>query len=479
MDIAELLRHGSARAIGHAVAARQITSTEVTRWYLDRIERFDRGVHGINSVRSVSPMAIASAERADREIEAGRIRGPLHGVPYLVKDNMFTTDGCTAAAGAAALATFVPPYQATLVTRLSEAGAVLLGKTNLTEFADFVSDVMPAEFSGAGGVVRNPLGIRYDRGQGSSVGSAAAVAARFCAFAIGSETQNSIQTPATHSSIVGFKATVGLVSRHGVVPLVPSQDSPGTLTICVEDAWLVLQAIAGPDVRDSATLSCPMVLEQARGAPSLHGLRIGVPRRLQADLVMSDEMAPALDRVLNTLSEEGAVIVDPCDLPTADPLHEARSCVFRTEFKASLNSLLSDLRPCGIDSMETLIRWNELHPQAVPFGQSLLQAANATDGVRNAQYLADRRRDIVLSDAAGIVAAMQSSDVDVLLVPMTAAARCTGKAGAPVVSIPAGQYGKGAPFGITLFSNRWSDGRLLKMAAAVEKAVGDRVLSDV
>jgi amidase len=476
-DISTLLLTGTARSIGSAIVAGDITSREVTAWYLSRIERLNGGERGINAVRTISPNAMAQAAEADQELAAGRRRGPLHGVPFLLKDNVFTADGCAASAGSRALATFVPPYEATLVTRLREAGAVLLGKTNLTEFADFVSDVMPSEFSGAGGVVRNPLGTRYDRGQGSSVGSAACVAARFCAFAIGSETQNSIQTPATFTSIVGFKPTVGRVSRHGVVPLVPSQDSPGPLTVDVADAALVFDAIAGADMNDSLTLS---FFADPSGADvdvaaTVRGLRIGVPRRFIADNVLNDERRAAFDDVLARLSAAGAVIVDPCDLPSAEQLNEVRSCVFRTEFKESLNQLLRALEPCGIASMEDLIAWNRANPDAIPYGQSLLEAANATTGIRAAQYIADRRRDLALSVDAGIVAALRAGSADVLLAPMTAAAKCTGKAGAPVVAIPAGADATGAPFGITVFSAPGEDRALLRAAAAIERVIAKRI----
>jgi amidase len=477
MDIGDLLLNGSARAIGNAIAAGHLTSLEATKWYLHRIDRFNNGKDGINAVRSLSPAALPQAEAADREIAAGRSKGPLHGVPYLAKDNIFSSDGSTAAAGARALAGFMPPYQASIIDRLSRAGAVLLGKSNLTEFADFVSDVMPSEYSGAGGVVRNPLGIRYDRGQGSSVGSAAAVAARFCAFAIGTETQNSIQTPCVFSSIVGFKPTVGRASRHGIVPLVPSQDSPGPLTICVDDAALVFDAIQGGDLRDTATLAFPAEPVGELAGGSLAGVRIGVPRRFVADAVMNDDRAPAFDRVLGALSRAGATVVDPCDLPSAEQLSEVRSSVFRTEFKASLNELLGALRPCGIDSLQSLIEWNANHPEAIPYGQSLLEAANAADGILFPQYLADRRRDMALSAAGGITGALACGSVDMLLSPMSAAAKCTGKAGAPVVALPAGCDRTGQPFGVTLYAMPGGDRQLLRLAAAVERIISERLLA--
>ncbi|USX20939.1 amidase family protein [Oxalobacteraceae bacterium OTU3REALA1] len=472
MDLSSLLSVGTARSIGEAIAAHKVTSTDVTAWYLQRIEQFNAGAQGLNCVRSVSPLALEQAGFADADLAAGRWRGPLHGVPFLVKDNVFTADGSAASAGCKALAGFIPPYEATLVKRLREAGAILLGKTNLTEFADFVSDTMPAEFSGAGGVVRHPFGLRYGRGLGSSVGSAAAVAARLCAFAIGSETQNSIQAPAIHTSIVGFKPSVGRVSRYGVIPLVPSQDSPGPLTITVADAMLVYQAMAGPDANDLATLR--EFAQCAHTGGSIRGMRIGVPRKYMADVVGA-EAGRAFERVLSSLADAGALIIDPCDLPAARQLSELRSSVFRTEFKESLNSLLREHRPCGIASLQDIIEWNRVHPEAIPYGQSLLEAANATSGTSGEQYVADRQRDIELSLEEGIRGALQAGAADVLLAPMAVAAKCTGKAGAPVVAVAVGEDEVGLPFGATVFAQPGSDDLVLHAAAAIENVVGRRI----
>ncbi|HAB73337.1 amidase family protein [Pantoea septica] len=469
-DLFSLLATGSARAIGAAIAAGEMTSLEATEWYLNRIEQFDSD---INCVRSLSPAAREEARRADAERAAGRSRGPLHGVPFLVKDNIFTLDGCFASAGASALATFRPPFEASLITRLRDAGAVLLGKTNLTEFADFVSEIMPAEFSGAGGVVRNPLCLQYGRGQGSSVGSAAAVAAGFCAFAIGSETQNSLQAPAVHSSIASFKPSVGRVSRYGVIPLVPSQDSPGPLTRTIEDALSVYQAIAGADMQDTATLTD---FAEASGGASLQGLRIGVPRRFIADSVLTESRQAVFEGLLEALAQAGAVIVDPCDLPAAEQLNAVRSCVFRSEFGASLNGLLGTLAPCGITSLNDLIQWNRAHPDAIPYGQALLEAAEAAPDIRSEQYRRDRRADIALSLDAGILAALRAGRADLLLSPMAAAAKCTGKAGAPVAAIPAGQDAEGLPFGVTLYAAPGHDLLVLQAAAAVERVIGKRIV---
>ena len=260
-----------------------------------------------------------------------------------------------------------------------------------------------------------------------------------------------------------------------MIPLVPSQDSPGPLTVCVDDAGLVFRAIAGADMRDTATLSVFSDAGQAGEAAGLKGVRIGVPRRFIADNVMNADRTPALARVLAALSQAGAVIVDPCDLPSAEQLNDVRSCVFRTEFKEGLNALLGGLRPGGIASMEDLIAWNHAHPEAIPYGQALLEAANATTGILGSQYVDDRRRDVALALDGGIVAALRAASADVLLAPMTAAAKCTGKAGAPVIALPAGRDGSGAPFGITLFAAPGDDHALLRIAAAVEKVIGERI----
>jgi len=475
-DADTLLLTGSITEIGAAYRLHKLSIVEAANWYERRIEALNRKGPKLNAIRQVSSRIAEEARRLDEELVAGRDRGPLHGIPVVLKDNILTNDGLKASAGAAALADFVPAHDATLVRRLRAAGAIVFAKANLTEFADFVSDVMPSEFSGAGGVVANPHGIRYDRGQGSSVGPAAVVSAGLCPVAIGSETQNSIQTPASFSSVVGFKPTVGMVSRHGVVPLVTSQDSPGPLTRCVADAVLVAQAIVGPDVSDSASLH----VRHARRnvvVGSIDGLRIGVPRRTIADRADLADLMPIFETALSKLSAAGATIVDPCDLPTAEQLQDVRSCVFRAEFKSALGAFLgANGGPCGMHTMADIIAWNEKHPEAIPYGQSLLIAANETDGVDDERYSIDRARDVALSLTGGIALALTANDVDLLMVPMGAAAKATGKAGTPVVAVPVGLAPSGVPFGITLLGAPGEDFRLLAAASLVENVVSQRVI---
>ncbi|MBI2737594.1 MAG: amidase [Rhodospirillales bacterium] len=446
---------------------------EAVEWYLARIERFRR----LNAVREISPRALQQAKLADDALAAGRELDPLHGIPVLLKDNILASE-MKACAGARALGQFAPRRDAGIVARLRAAGCIVLGKTNMTEFADYVSDVMPSEFSSAGGVVENPHGIRYDRGQGSSVGSAAAVAASLAPLAIGSETQNSIQAPACWSSVVGYKPSVGRVSRAGVVPLVPSQDSPGPLARCVADAALVGARLAGADPRDSWTLTyAQCAAPDADKAVDLAGLRIGVPRRQVAARAEFDGVMPLFDAVLSRLASGGATIVDPCDLPSAEQLQEVRSSVFRTEFKAALNAFLEDCNgPGGMHCLADIIAWNDRHPDAIPYGQPLLIAAQETNGLADALYRADRARDVALSLDAGIAATLSMHDVDVLVAPMGAGAKCTGKAGAPVLAVPAGKHASGAPFGITLFCKPGGDATLLAIGAAIERTLGGRDL---
>jgi amidase len=476
-DIENILMQGSIAELRALYLAKRLSVVDAVNWYLSRIHAISENGPAINAVREVSLRAIDDAKKADEAIARGEDLQVLHGIPVLLKDNILTGDGMKAAAGAAALRNFQPAGDATLVKRLRSAGAIVLGKTNLTEFADFVSDVMPSGYSGNGGIVKNPHGIEYGRGQGSSVGSAAAVAASLCMFAIGSETQNSIQTPASYSSVVGYKPTVGLVSRAGVVPLVPSQDSPGPLTRSVEDAALVASVLVGPDMADTASLISSKTILGSLSCEGLKHIRVGVMRRQIADREEFLAVMPFFENVLKKLSVAGATIIDPCDLPSAEQLQEVRSSVFRTEFKAALNAFLKENgSPCGIDSMETLIAWNEAHPEYIPYGQSLLLASNATTGIDDPQYQADRARDITLSVTAGIDAAIDMFDVDVLIAPMAAAAKLTGKSGVPVVAIPCGLGPNFIPFGVTIVSKCGSDARLLAIAQQVERIVGERKL---
>ena len=469
-----ILAAGSLADIRAAYAQKALSVREAVSWYLARIAASNETPRSLNAVRVVSPRALDDAAAADRLLAAGGSLPPLFGIPVLLKDNILTADGMTATLGVAALKSFVPRSEATLVRRLRRAGAIILGKTNMTELGDYVSDVMPSCYSGAGGVVKNPRGPEFGRGQGSSVGSAAAVAAGLAPVAMGGESGNSIQAPASHAGVTGYKPSLGRLGRAGVAPLVPSQDTIGPLARSVEDALLVAEVLSGPDPRDGATL-IRAIQDTPLGPLELGRISIGIPRQAMADRADFDGSRGVFGDVVEKLRRAGARIVDPCDLPSAEELMAVRSSVFSTEFKVFFNAFLAEHgSPCGIGSLADLIAWNEAHPETIPYGQSLLLAAELRSDLDDATYRADRARDVLLSTTSGIDAALERSGVDVLMAPMAAASKCTGKAGAPAISIPVGLDANDAPFGITLYTSVGKDRMLAAAATAVEACVGLR-----
>ncbi|EJU14979.1 amidase [Sphingomonas sp. LH128] len=462
--------------LGAAMAAGRLTSVALCDHFLDRIARLDRAGPMLNSVREENPEARAIARALDAERAAGAVRGPLHGIPVLLKDNIATGDGMATTAGSLALAGLRPLRDAGIVRRLRAAGAVILGKCNMTEFADYLADTMPSEYSSAGGVVRHPHGLRYDRGGGSSVGPACAVAAGLAVFAIGSETQNSIQTPASQSAVVGLKPTVGLVSRAGIVPLVTSQDTAGPLTRSVADAAVVLAAIAGADFGDSATLDAAThAADYGRfpDASALAGARIGVARRVYFGRPGQAAADAVADAALVVARVHGAMVIDPADVPTADAVAALRSTVFPSAFKAGLNAFLEaqgPAAPCA--NLAAILAFNAANPEAcLRYGQALAEAAEGSAGIDAPVYRADRQRDVLLSRTLGIEAVCQHYGLDALLVPGGAAAKLTGKAGCPVLTVPAGWGDDGWPAGISLIGPAFSEPRLLAIGHALEQAL--------
>ena len=360
-----LLEFGTVAQIANAYRSGAVSIENAICWFLARIETYNHAGPSLNAVKAISATAIFEAQKLDVELAAGQDRGPLHGIPVLIKANVMMGPDYSVHAGVAALRNFRPTITATIVARLRAAGAIILGQTNMTEFADYVSDIMPAGFSGAEGYVLNPHGIEYGRGQGSSVGSAAAVAASFAPLAIGGETQNSIQTPASYSSVTGFKPSLGALSRAGIMPLVPSQDAPGFIGRCVADIATATAAVAGADVRDAASMQWPIDQhdDTAQRVSKTSDLRIGVPRRAMADRDQFVDVMPQFEAALAGLARAGATIVDPCDLPSADALQDVRSTVFATEFKESLNCFLEDHRPLDVvQTLADLIAWNSANP---------------------------------------------------------------------------------------------------------------------
>ncbi|MBK9139282.1 MAG: amidase [Verrucomicrobia bacterium] len=466
----------------------RFTALSLTRRYLARIEELDRRGPTLNAVIELNPDALAIARELDRERKARGPRGPLHGMPILLKDNIDTGDRMTTTAGSLALAGSVAARDAFLVERLRRAGAVILGKTNLSEWANFRSTRSTSGWSGRGGLTRNPHVL--DRNpSGSSSGSAVAVAAGLCAAAVGTETDGSILSPASYCGIVGLKPTVGLVSRSGLIPISHTQDTAGPMARTVEDAALLLASMAGRDPADPATHAIPANATTDYSAllkpDALRGKRLGVPRKLVGS---APGVEKAFDEALRQLKALGAEIVDPADLPSHGQLGNAEFEVLLYEFKAGLNAYLSGLGPkVAVRSLADLIRFNENHrDREMPFfGQEILHAAEAKGPLTDEAYrtaLATCRR---LMRTEGIDAVMDSHRLDGLIAPTTGPAHVTdlvhgdrrtggstspaAVAGYPSVTVPMG-WVQGLPIGLSFFGRPWSEAALLGFAYAFEQA---------
>jgi len=455
----------------------QLSALQLMDYFLARIAGLDNletGRPGLNSVRELNPNARNDAAQRDQARLSGEVLGSLHGLPILLKDNIAVV-GMACSAGSLALADLYPTTDATIATKLVAAGAVILGKANLTEFADYLGGEMPAEFSSAGGVVKHPYGKRYERGGGSSIGPACATAVGLCVAAVGSETQNSLQTPAGDSSVVSIKPTVGLVSRAGIMPLATSQDTAGPIGRTVADAAALLGPMAGVDLSDSITLTgaghgC-VDYGQLLDSNSLQGARIGVPRHIYFGRDGYEQREAVVETAIKALRAAGATIVDPADIPVADELAELRSTVFPTEFKIGVNHFLESYGDCSaMDSLADIIEFNSAHEAScLQYGQNLAINAEATAGPDLSSYQADRLQDTTLSREQGLDAALEAHHLDALITLAGAAAKVTGKAGYPVVTVPAGYTETGAPVGLSFIGSAWQESRLIALAYAFEQ----------
>ena len=465
------------------------TSRSITQKYLDRIAQRDGR---LRSVLETNPDALAQAEAMDRERKAGKVRGALHGIPILLKDNIATKDRMHTTAGSLALMDAIVPADAFLVGRLREAGAVLLGKTQLSEWANFRSSHSTSGWSGRGGQCRNAYAL--DRSpSGSSSGSGVAVASSLCAVAVGTETDGSVISPSSASSLVGVKPTVGLISRSGIVPISHSQDTAGPMARTVRDAALLLEVLAGRDPSDAATTAkgarfdvrYSAVLD--RGA--LKGARIGVARKEYWGYhPATDALA---EKALEILKAEGAVIVDPANIATAGKVGEHEREVLLYEFKADLEDYLSKLGGTGPRTLKALIEWNQAHADSeMPiFAQERFLEAEKKGPLTSSGYRKAREACIRLTRKEGIDATMNKHRLDALVAPTAAPAwlidwvngdsgggDCTTPAavsGYPHVTVPMGQV-RGLPVGFSFFGRPWSEGRLLALAYAFEQATHAR-----
>ncbi|RKH60307.1 amidase [Corallococcus llansteffanensis] len=466
------------------------TARGLTEAYLARIRALDRtGDLPLCSVIELNPDALALADALDAERKTKGARGPLHGIPVLIKDNIATADKMQTTAGSLALVGAVPPRDAFLVERLRAAGAVLLGKTNLSEWANFRSTHSSSGWSGRGGLCRNPYAL--DRTpSGSSSGSGAATAANFCAVAVGTETDGSIVSPASACSLVGLKPTVGLVSRAGIIPISSTQDTAGPMTRSVADAAVLLGVLAGEDPRDAATAAsrghAHADYTKFLDPKGLAGARIGVPReRFFGYHPATDAI---VERALELMKAQGAVLVDPAPIPNLRKLDEAELEVMLYEFKAGLEAYLAQLGgDAPVRTLADLIAFNEKHrEQEMPhFGQELLLQAQKKGPLTDAAYkkaLAACRR---FSRAEGVDAVMSQHKLDALVAPTQAPAgpidlvlgdhwlgsssTPAAVSGYPSITVPAGDV-RGLPVGVSFIGRAWSEPVLLKLAYAYEQA---------
>jgi amidase len=480
-----------------AMTNREVTSRELVAAYLDRIRRIDQSGPTLRSVIEVNPDAADIAAALDAERTSRGVRGPLHGIPILIKDNIDTADKMETTAGSIAMLGTRPAQDATVARKLREAGAVILGKTNLSEWANFRSTRSTSGWSGRGRLVRNPYAL--DRNPcGSSSGSGVAVAASLCAAALGTETDGSIVCPSSINGVVGIKPTVGLTSRAGVVPIAHSQDTIGPHGRTVADAAAVLAALAGPDPRDTATEA-----SRTRAQPDytrfldrngLRGARIGVAR--QVFFGYSSETDKVIERAIEVMRAAGATIVDPADIPTAQQISTdpAELTVLLYEFKADLNAYLATRVPNpnypNVPPMRTLndlIVFNRAIAELeMPyFGQELFEMAQEKGPLTEPEYRKALETARRIGGRDGIDAVMDRLKLDALVAPtgqpawttdllngdrfLGASSSPAAIAGYPLVSVPAG-YVNSLPIGITFMGRAWSEPVLIRLAYAYEQA---------
>ena len=513
----------------------RITSLDIVVQYLTRIAIYE---DKLNAVITVNPKALEEAEARDRERAQRKIRGPLHGIPIALKDNIHTTDMRTTG-GALAFDGLVPPYEATLTKNLRDAGAIIIAKTTMTELANYVATEMPGNYSAVGGYGLNPYDPRRDPreatadgrpalgtgGSSSSIGTAAS----FWAANVGTETSGSILTPANQTMLVGIKPTVGRISRFGVIPITADQDTAGPIAKTVTDAAILLGALesAMPDPNDAATKACtpPPGRDYTRilSAGGLKGARIGIPRAFFYDKLtlpgekeprggLNAEQAKVMDEAIAILKQQGAAIVDPADIPSivsTDPKsnfvlwpacsgldgkgrNTACSIVMNYGMKRDFNTWLTSLGATApVKTLTELREWNVRHQKAgaIKYGQARLDVSDEMDiETDRARYQADREKDLLLSATNGIDSVMKRDNLDALLFPGSSGAAIAAKPGYPTVIVPFGVVpnapappfpadfnAKPAPYGVSFAGTACSEPRLIELAYAFEQATKRRV----
>lgn len=479
-------------ALADAMKSGRLSSRAITEKYLERIASIDKRGPALNSVIELNPDALSIAEALDRERQSKGLRGPLHGVPVLIKDNIGTHDRMMTTAGSLALKGSIPASDSFVAAQLRRAGAVILGKTNLSEWANFRSSHSTSGWSGRGGLTRNPYAL--DRNPcGSSSGSGAATAANLCALAVGTETDGSIVCPSSANGIAGIKPTLGLVSRAGIIPIAHSQDTAGPMARTVADAAILLTALAGADPADPATAS-----SRGKSSPDyaryldpqgLKGARLGVVRKLFGS---NEAVNRLIGAALDDMKRLGAEIIDPADVQTLGKFDDTELEVLLYEFKSDLNAYLTSLGPAApARSLAELIRFNERHAGAEMsyFGQDLFIKAEAKDPLTAREYTDALDKNHRLARRDGVDATLNQFNLDALVAPTGGPAWTTdlvngdhdtagsstlaAVAGYPHVTVPAG-FVFGLPIGLSFFGRAWSEPTLIKLAYSFEHATRHR-----
>jgi amidase len=468
------------------------TSRRISEMYLARIAQLDKEGPALRAIIETNPDALAIADDLDRERRARGPRGPLHGIPILLKDNLDTADRMTTTAGSLVLEGSIPKQDSTVARKLREAGVVLLAKTNMSEWANFRSEHSSSGWSARGGQCRNPYVL--DRNPcGSSSGSGAGTAANFGALSIGTETDGSIVCPSSVNGLVGLKPTVGLLSRAGIIPISQTQDTAGPMTRSVSDAAILLGAIAGPDPRDAATAPSAGHTQpdytRFLDANGLKGARIGVARQYLGFNIDTDKV---MEEAFAEMKRQGAELIDPIEVPKDMEIADFELRVLLCEFKAGLNTYLASLS-AGIEvrTLEAAIAFNERNREReMPhFGQELFIKAQAAGSLVSKPYLDALKKCRTISREKGIDAVMHKHNIDAIVAPTCGPAWVTdwingdhvgggcstlpAVAGYPHITLPAGDV-HGLPVGISFFGSAWSEPVLLKFAYAFEQATKHR-----
>ena len=472
----------------------QDTAQALLRQYLTRIDQIDQRGPAINAVIELNPEAFSIAQLRDDERKAGKTRGPLHGIPVLIKDNIDTADRMHTSAGSLALASHIAAKDSWVAERLRAAGAVIIGKTNLSEWANFRSTHSSSGWSGRGGQTHNPYAL--DRTpSGSSSGSGAAAASNCCAIAIGTETDGSVTSPSAASALVGIKPTVGLIGRSGIVPIAHSQDTAGPMARTVRDAAILLGALTGVDPRDAATRASAGHSQTdyttALNKDGLRGARIGVARKHYTGY--SPETDKVFAAALDLIRQHGATIVDPADIETAGKTDDSEFELLLYEFKADLNAYLAGVEPTvGIKSLADVMAFNTKNAsrELRYFGQEIMEQADKKGPLTEKKYLDDLASNRRLMGAQGIDATIAKYKLDAIVAPTQGPAWLidlvngdaggggsftapAAVAGYPHVTVPMGQV-HGLPVGLSFVGRAWSEATLLKLAYAFEQAAPAR-----